>query len=171
MSQTEPHLLFKQAVSPFWSSFLMGLFLGAGAIWIQMSKGEPLLAALSVGVPLAAGVGAIAWLMGWVNTRGSVATLYRDGLMLTGRRQTPIGPGTPFSVPIPAPANWHFKLITRSKARKSITLDFTHGDETFRLPCYAARVVDLDALRALAPSVISGAVVAGERSLMSKGVR
>lgn len=163
--------IFKQGLPLFWSFFPMGVFVGAVAGWIKFSNTGSLLEALSLGVPVILGIAALAIVLGYIKARKTVAILYLEDAVLKGRWQTVFGQGESFEVPFSQTTNWRWFDSGNRRNYVTVMVEFSHGGRVYRLPTYGARIVDLDALRALAPTVIDEAKKASPDLLRSVGVR
>jgi hypothetical protein len=94
--------------------------------------------------------------------KGQVAELSMDGETLTVRTVGLFGPGRSFVMPPSETTNWRW--LTQGGDRyvgpRLLMLAFDFRGKTYRLPISTAEVVDLDALRELAPTHVIDDMIA-----------
>ena len=91
-----------------------------------------------------------------------MAELKTEGETLTVRTVGLFGPGRSFVMPPAAATNWRW--LTQGGDRyvgpRLLMLAFDFKGKTYRLPISTAEVVDLDALRSLAPAEVIDDMIA-----------
>jgi hypothetical protein len=94
--------------------------------------------------------------------KGQVAELRSEGETLTVRTVGLFGPGVSFVMPVAAATNWRWLTqgADRRVGPRLLMLAFDFKGRTYRLPISTAEVVDLEALRALAPEQVIDDMVA-----------
>lgn len=94
--------------------------------------------------------------------KGQVAELGLEGETLTVRTVGLFGPGGRFVMPSAAATNWRWLTqgADRHVGPRLLMLAFDFKGKTYRLPISTAEVVDLDALRALAPEQVIDDMIA-----------
>lgn len=94
--------------------------------------------------------------------KGQVVELRMEGETLTVRTVGLFGPGGSFVMPAAAATNWRW--LTQGGDRhvgpRLLMLAFDFKGKTYRLPISTAEVVDLEALRAVAPEQIIDDMIA-----------
>lgn len=161
----KPTTIYKGGFSGFWFGFLVSAWCGGGLLWVEYSRDRPMPAAVGLGLLMFFGMLAFCYLLGFLKSRKAVAILATDGTTLTGWRAGPTGRGTRFAVPMAEIDKWRW--FDAKKQRNVIAvLEFTHGRDVYRMSPYGARKMDVEAFRALAPMVVSDAVVHSSPSLI-----
>jgi hypothetical protein len=94
--------------------------------------------------------------------KGQVAELRMEGETLTVRTVGLFGPGGSFVMPAAAATNWRWLTqgADRHVGPRLLMLAFDFKGRTYRLPISTAEVVDLEALRALAPEQVIDDMIA-----------
>lgn len=94
--------------------------------------------------------------------KGQVAELSVDGETMTVRTVGLFGPGGSFVMPSAAATNWQWLTqgADRHVGPRLLMLAFDFKGKTYRLPISTAEVVDLEALRVLAPKEVIDDMVA-----------
>jgi hypothetical protein len=94
--------------------------------------------------------------------KGQVAELRMEGETLTVRTVGLFGPGGSFVMPAAEATNWRWLTqgADRHVGPRLLMLAFDFKGRTYRLPISTAEVVDLEALRALAPEQVIDDMIA-----------
>jgi hypothetical protein len=94
--------------------------------------------------------------------KGQVAELSVEGETLTVRTVGLFGPGRSFVMPVTAATNWRWLTqgADRHVGPRLLMLAFDFKGRTYRLPISIAEVVDLEALRVVAPEQVIDDMIA-----------
>lgn len=94
--------------------------------------------------------------------KGQVAELKMEGETLTVRTVGLFGPGRSFFMPSAAATNWRWLTqgADRHVGPRLLMLAFDFKGRTYRLPISTAEVVDLEALRVVAPEQVIDDMIA-----------
>lgn len=131
---------------PFATAGIIVVLVWGGIVWEDLSIGAATVSALVVAVLLLVGI----FLQGWVYWNGQVETLSFDGARAEARTMRWVGWGKKVKFAPGEVTDWR-TIAKHSDATKLSSIEFTAAGTALSMSFLNPKLVDLEALRALAP--------------------
>lgn len=157
------NVIFSNRMGPRTFLSIAVAFVAVGALFLAVGRGEDILLMLAIVVGLFLVTLLLTWIVVLMTARNNVAELARRPGGLSVEMIHMLGKGDRLDLPATRPEDWSWALqrYGKNKSQKTAVIKLASGGRTFKLWLSGAKIVDIDALKDLAPHIVPEMQAAG----------